>query len=108
MEIEKAIERLKGLKANYQAAHEDSFPCLFGKWDRLAESIGSAIEALEKQVEKKPEKGRQEDIFSSRLIGYVCPSCNEFVGVYHTIKKEMTEKSDYCRRCGQKIDWGDE
>lgn len=91
--VEKALERLNTLIKQSAEGSDEHTDYVVMK------------QACEKQVEKKPEKGRQEDIFSSRLIGYVCPSCNEFVGVYHTIKKEMTEKSDYCRRCGQRIDW---
>ena len=52
------------------------------------EALGVAIEALEKQIPKKPivtSKGEEE--YSG------CPVCNKFVF------------DDYCQCCGQAIDW---
>ena len=48
---------------------------------------GLAIEALEKQIPKKPTKTRSE---------IVCPTCKTLVG-----------SSPYCRYCGQALDWSD-
>ena len=48
----------------------------------------TAIEALEKQIPKKPVEVRNE---------IVCPTCKTLVG-----------SSPYCRYCGQALDWGSE
>ena len=49
-----------------------------------------AIQALEKQIPKKPKT-------DDRYVMYICPWCNDFVKVSH----------NYCQNCGQKLDWGD-
>lgn len=48
-----------------------------------------AINALEKQIPKKPKT-------DDRYVMYICPWCNDFVKVSH----------NYCQNCGQKLDWG--
>lgn len=53
-----------------------------------AEAFEVAIEALEKQIPKKPVEVRNE---------IVCPTCKTLVG-----------SSPYCRYCGQALDWGSE
>jgi membrane protease subunit (stomatin/prohibitin family) len=54
-----------------------------------SEAVEMAISALEKQIPKKPKS-----VF--------CPQCGE----------EFTDydcwSADYCRNCGQAIDWGNE
>lgn len=50
-----------------------------------------AINALEKQIPKKPKT-------DDRYVMYICPWCNDFVKVSH----------NYCQNCGQKLDWSDE
>ena len=54
--------------------------------EQAIEINGLAIEALEKQIPKKPTKTRSE---------IVCPTCKTLVG-----------SSPYCRYCGQALDWG--
>lgn len=53
-----------------------------------AQAFETAIEALEKQIPKKPNN-------SDRMV---CPVCNSKAnyGIPYT---------DYCCHCGQKIDW---
>ena len=66
------------------------------EWDEPLEycvAIDEAIEALEKQIPKKPSTDGTytvEDIMQ-------CPSCNGFV-LYH-------KGISYCEKCGQAIDW---
>ena len=59
--------------------------------DELAEAMRIAIQALEKQVSKKPDYKE----FA------LCPCCNG---------KGLLNKQKYCDNCGQKIDldWSDE
>ena len=70
----------------------------------MAEFKALAIEALEKQIPKKPKE--YEDKF------YACPICRNVL--LHKWKKYNTELMDksnglpYCLNCGQKLDWSDE
>ena len=58
-------------------------------------AISMAIEALEKQIQKKPiEKYTDYDGTEAGL----CPFCNEGVD----------EKMNFCSYCGQAIDWSDD
>lgn len=59
-------------------------------------AIDTAIEALEKQIPKKPIS-LGEDI--DRDVGQ-CPNCKEIIDTYEDYK--------YCSDCGQAIDWRDE
>lgn len=61
---------------------ENVLPCVGGK------SLVIAINAIEKQVPKKPKT-------DDRYIMYICPCCNDFIKVSH----------NYCTNCGQKLDW---
>lgn len=62
--------------------------------DELAEAMKIAIQALEKQVSKKPD-------FTEDKEFALCPCCNG---------KGLLNKQKYCDNCGQKIDldWSDE
>ena len=58
----------------------------------LTEALNLAIEALEKQISKKPI--HNQDVFN-------CPKCS-----YQIVFD--SHKGLYCDICGQKIDWGDD
>jgi hypothetical protein len=62
--------------------------------EELAEAMRIAIQALEKQVSKKPD-------FTEDKEFALCPCCNG---------KGLLNKQKYCDNCGQKIDldWSDE
>ena len=49
-----------------------------------------AIQALEKQIPKKPKT-------DDRYVMYICPRCNEFIKI----------NKNYCMNCGQKLDWSE-
>ena len=62
-----------------------------GECSVFGEALTIAINALEKQIPKKPKT-------DDRYVMYICPCCNDFVKVSH----------NYCPNCGQKLDWSDE
>ena len=68
-----------------------------GFYDAEFESaLALAIEALEKQVPKKPIIRKTEDYFG--YVEYVlCPNCEKVEFGY--------ERPCFCRLCGQAIDW---
>lgn len=92
---EKAIEGLKGLKEIFvPVLIENNYEGL-GKSDskEFAETMDLAVEALEKQIPKKP-------IYHGKCFAtnYTCPVCGrlywgkEYIG-------------NHCDSCGQKLDW---
>lgn len=78
MTAERAIKILKGLHPALSSA---------GK-----EAIDEAVEALEKQIPKKPDRG--QNIFDKE-IEVLCPVCGN------------PNPNTYCGTCGQRIDWSD-
>lgn len=57
----------------------------------------TAINALEKQMPKKPIPTEEQDI--RYVMNYTCPSCGKhFSG---------TGIANYCYHCGQALDWSD-
>ena len=85
-------------------------------------AIGYAIQALEKQIPKKPilkhdvsvmhiNRGNQPHEWK-RLENdnWHCPKCDSFVGerVYVHSKVHDQRNKKYCDNCGQKLDWSDE
>lgn len=60
------------------------------------EAIQIAIQALEKQLPKKPHKNFE------KFSGVWC-SCGKYFG-----KGYFVDKPIYCPNCGQKLDWSDE
>lgn len=60
--------------------------------EELTEAMRIAIQALEKQVSKKPD-------FTEDKEFALCPCCNG---------NGLADKQKYCDNCGQKLDWSDE
>jgi hypothetical protein len=80
-DIEKAILKLRVLYAN-------------SNMNTYGEPINLAIEALEKQVPKKPLKLKLH--YRYKYDAYPC--CSQRTNGY---------QYDYCPHCGQKLDWSD-
>ena len=51
--------------------------------------------ALEKQVPKKPNIHGYREGREVNTVSYTCPICNKHIG-----------REDYCKHCGQALDWG--
>lgn len=69
------------------------------------EAMKVAIEALEKQIPKKPIYSDYDDNGFDEIIPYraECPSCGESV----EFGKWNAEESHHCE-CGQALDWSEE
>ena len=92
MTAEEAIKEIKervelGIKEYYEDVPE------------YIEALKTAIEALEKQIPKKPVEGNPDDFWESG--NDYCPICGFAVRV-----EEYKDK--YCSKCGQAIDFGGE
>lgn len=62
----------------------------------------TAIEALEKQIPKKPYFG--EAVGFKGFFGYLCPICRNWL----LYPDEIPNLRDsFCSFCGQKIDWSE-
>lgn len=62
------------------------------------EILQKVINALEKQIPKKPKTNRTD----SETIYCKCPSCNLVTVLYRNCIM------NYCKECGQRLDWSDE
>ena len=90
-----------------------------GNFGNQKEAFEVAIQAIEKQIPKKPilkhdvsvmhiNRGNQPHEWK-RLENdnWHCPKCDSFVGerVYVHSKVHDQRKKKYCDNCGQKLDW---
>lgn len=80
MDKKKVREAIETIKSNYPTSG----------YYMLCEALDIAIEALEKQLPKKP-------VLKRKAYGgiMVCPIC------------EVSDYGKYCRHCGQKIKWSE-
>jgi rubrerythrin len=69
------------------------------------ETTNLAIQALERQIPKKPRKTDSYRGVLKRVYAYVCPTCGNVC-----LEKYMNERQNtmFCWNCGQKLDWGNE
>ena len=93
-----AIEKLKNMRL-YMQIEDEHNDCKFTEDDYKANEM--AIQALEKQIPKKPiinHINTNEDVTE---IEYTCSACG-------TNYVELTPCEEWCPYCGNKIDWSDE
>ena len=88
MTYEEAIKHFKSLQKRYTKEHNG----------RMCEKVNLALEALEKQIPKKPLHMHKN---------YYCPICKEDGWMLwdDAIPNDMDK---YCSKCGQAIDWSDD
>ena len=93
-----------------------------GECSVFGEALTIAIQALEKQIPKKPilkhdvsvmhiNRGNQPHEWKRlESDNWHCPECDNFVGerVYVLDRHHDQRKKKYCDNCGQKLDWSDE
>lgn len=88
MNYSEVIKHFKSLQKRYTTEHNG----------KMCEKVQLAIEALEKQMPKKPIIRETEDYFG--YAKYVlCPNCKEVDFNF--------EQPCFCKNCGQAIDWGE-
>ena len=86
MTYEEAIKHFKSLQKRYTKEHNG----------RMCEKVNLALEALDKQMPKKPIIREAEDSFG--YVKYIiCPNCEKVDFGY--------ERPCFCKLCGQAIDW---
>ena len=90
-----AIKKLNMLDEalNFQRYDADECSC----------ALQMAIQALEKQISKKPYVQQVVKDFREHDC-YECPNCDCFVGYVSECQEEHYQ-DNYCSNCGQKLDW---
>ena len=70
-------------------------------------AVEIAVEAMEKQIPKKPNKIQSTN--SENLWNLYCPSCENWIGMWNSRLKRgdmfNISNSHICSDCGQAIDW---
>lgn len=88
MDEKKVREAIEIIKSNYPTSG----------YYMLCEALDTAIEALEKQLAKKPIE--IDDAYTPKIGEFrvaKCPNC----------RKEVSDRFDVCLECGQKLDWSE-
>lgn len=95
--LEKEIETLQEIKCDFENKCCSSID--LGN----IEAINTAISALEYRIPKKPAYEGNGCDKNGELIydNWICPHCNNEYEVDY-------DYYDFCPKCGQAIDWGDE
>ena len=94
----------------------------YGNCDHTKQSdiARTCISTLEKHIPKKPIFQHRESVVHydyadghgkskvERYADWTCPVCGWFVGEQYVPRKHNQQKSNFCSRCGQAIDWNTE
>lgn len=97
MKLEEAIKELKEMQESYQDEIGKCSGLLDEQWQEYTDVCNLSIQALEKQVAKKPI-----DIHNrAPLIVIYCPECEQ------VLTDEYGGRYEYCPDCGQAIDWSE-
>ena len=93
--FERELARMTSEEAIAIIRRKTSIPDSGEAFEDIEKAYDMAIEALEKQISKKPIQNRNEGIRYTST--YSCPSCGgRFAG---------TMVADYCYHCGQALRW---
>ena len=80
-------------------------------------TVEECREAVEKQKPKRPvwKKGSSVickdyadghgEVEENKWADWICPNCGWFVGEQYIPRRHNQQKSNYCSRCGQAIQW---
>lgn len=102
MKENEAIEKLKNMRLYMQITDQNN-DCKFTKDDYKANE--TAIQALEKQIPKKPIFNHN---LSDTLSVFHC-ECGNAIKVSHDIGiMNNNNAPNYCSKCGCRLDWSDE
>jgi DNA-directed RNA polymerase subunit RPC12/RpoP len=107
MNPEAAIKKLKEMQESYQDEIGKCSGLLDEQWQEYADVCNLSIQALEKQIAKKPVLIPH---WSPSKKDYKCPVCSGDVNrqwEYEHYDDRMIgeEQYEHCPDCGQRIDW---
>ncbi|HZK34153.1 MAG TPA: hypothetical protein VFD33_02430 [Bacillota bacterium] len=88
---------MKNIKFAIEYLKNNSHKMIENGNNYATQSVNLAIEALEKKIPKKPEK-QDENCLE-------CPNCDSFLAFESEVRDDTSYQDEYCRNCGQAIDW---
>jgi predicted RNA-binding Zn-ribbon protein involved in translation (DUF1610 family) len=71
-----------------------------GLHSELGDAMRLAVEALEKQIPKKPMEVEEREETDFYYLAFMCPNCGEAV-------IGQPYRPNNCKHCGQRLDWGE-
>ena len=96
MDARDAIARIQDHNRVHQQKEHGAF--------YITKALDMAVEALEKQIPKKPRQ-----ITIAAIKRYECPICSHYFISYHeSVGFYQGFRDEYCCRCGQRLDWENE
>lgn len=113
MEIQKAIDVINNI--DFSDIH-------FSGSDQLIEAVEARealVELAKSRLPKKPIFQHRESVAFydyadghgeakvEKYADWTCPVCGWFVGEQYVPRKHNQQKSNFCSRCGQAIDWSE-
>ena len=113
------VEECKELASMVSTEKKNALAKIIDEWKEYIEigTVEECREAVEKQNPKKPvwKKGRSVickdyadghgKVEENKWADWVCPNCGWFVGEQYIPRRHNQQKSNYCSRCGQAIQW---
>lgn len=108
MDEQKVRDAIKYFKKEIDFAEKRKSDCseiMLSVFEDEIDTVNTVIEALEKQLPKKPKEMKYKPLRDSGWK-YECPTCRGACGenVYHY---DITKDEMYCTTCGQKLDWSE-
>lgn len=105
-EVREAIERMRKMRDAYNATLR-SLPQKTRErsdYNNYVDAFLVAIEALEKQLPKRPRENGMSDGLIKKTKYYTCQTCGNCL-----LTEMMNERqnTNYCWDCGQKLDWSE-
>lgn len=104
--VREAIERMRKMRDAYNATLR-SFPQKTRErsdYNNYVDAFPVAIEALEKQLPKRPRENGMSDGLIKKTKYYTCQTCGNCL-----LTEMMNERqnTNYCWDCGQRLDWSE-
>ena len=104
--IEEIKKEIDSLQENYEYIKK-TYPSIYKDGLKEVEQFKVIIEALEKQIPKKPKHVTKKEVYDPDrpfatidVTTFVCPCCGVKIMFRKTIQR--------CLECGQKLDWSDD
>ncbi|MDU6438066.1 MAG: hypothetical protein E6551_12855 [Lachnospiraceae bacterium] len=104
--VREAIERMRKMRDAYNATLR-SLPQKTRErsdYNNYVDAFLVAIEALEKQLPKRPRENGMSDGLIKKTKYYTCQTCGNCL-----LTEMMNERqnTNYCWDCGQRLDWSE-
>lgn len=104
--VREAIERMRKMRDAYNATLR-SLPQKTRErsdYNNYVDAFLVAIEALEKQLPKRPRENGMSDGIIKKTKYYTCQTCGNCL-----LTEMMNERqnTNYCWDCGQRLDWSE-